>query len=244
MLRFDTHIHTNHSPCSGMSPKELVERAEGQLDAIVVCDHNEIQGALEARRIAEVMREMIVELGIECTTEHGEIGAKFLSETEAGFLMTLKRADGTFGFGDLKKALNNIRTNLDSRMLVDLHHPYDLVNPNRGFDFDGAIKAGHFPDEERLMDFFDFTEMNMASMRSKEIWLAIQLARKYRKPIVCATDSHFLGQVGRYFTETSYPTARDGILLDSSLVLPSPEGVNHWLSRWYRLRSKIRKTLK
>jgi len=227
-----------------MSPRQLVDSAEGKLDTVVVCDHNEIKGALEAREIAvRENRKLIVELGIEFSTQFGEIGAKFLSDSEAERLMALKGGSGTFGFGDLKTALNDIRGNSDSRTLVDLHHPYDVINPKRGFNLMGAI--AHFPNKtmEELMAFFDFTEMNTACMHPKEIRMALDLAKTFRKPIVCSTDSHFPGQIGRYFTETHCPDARDGILFDQQLKLPSPEEVNHWLSVWYRLRSKIRKTL-
>ena len=74
-MRFDTHIHTKRSPCSGMSPKKTVKTAEKRgLDVAVVLDHNEIEGGREARRFAEETRSKLkIELGCELTTEFGEL---------------------------------------------------------------------------------------------------------------------------------------------------------------------------
>ena len=51
--KFGTHFHTAHSLCSNMKSKRLVDEAvKNDYDLIVVKDHNEIQGALEAREYA------------------------------------------------------------------------------------------------------------------------------------------------------------------------------------------------
>ena len=70
-MRFDTHIHTNFSPCSNMRPEDVVRRAfEMRLSEIVIKDHDQIEGAIRAKNFAvEHYRELFkVNLGIEITT--------------------------------------------------------------------------------------------------------------------------------------------------------------------------------
>jgi len=241
-MKFDTHTHTHYSLCAKTSPQELIEAAEDAgLGSIVVCDHNEVDGAIEARRkCIEQNRNLIVEFGIELGTEFGEIGAKFLTEEECRLIMAMRNEYGRFNFKDLATHLSTLKDELESDMMLDLHHPYDFANPKRGFDFDGVIAAGFFKDMRQLMRFFDFTEMNAASTSIKETQAALSLAKEYRKPIVCSSDSHFPRQVGKYYTETSQDNIIHAIL-ERDLVIPKPEDINYQTAKWYRLRSWTRK---
>jgi len=70
MLRLDCHSHTNRSPDGWMKPAELVERArEIGLDRIVVTDHGEIEGALEAHSLAPELVIVGEEITAACGTD-------------------------------------------------------------------------------------------------------------------------------------------------------------------------------
>ena len=113
-MKFDTHIHTNRSPCSNMRPEKLVEKADKCLDTIVVCDHNEIDGAFRAREIcAQESRKLIVELGIEFSTEFGEFGAKFLNESECEQFMAARNEKKKFDFKRLFELIQGMRSDPD-----------------------------------------------------------------------------------------------------------------------------------
>ncbi len=69
----DLHVHTREgSACASQTAEELVARAEEVgLDGIAVTDHNAIEGALKAQRLAR-RRPLKVFLGVEVSTD--EIG--------------------------------------------------------------------------------------------------------------------------------------------------------------------------
>jgi predicted metal-dependent phosphoesterase TrpH len=75
----DLHTHTRWSFDGSMDPVQLVRvaRARG-LDGIAVTDHDEIEGALEARRAAG--GDLLVIVGEEVGTDAGDILGLFLRE--------------------------------------------------------------------------------------------------------------------------------------------------------------------
>lgn len=239
-MKFDTHIHTRHSLCSNMKPRDVVDQAaEAGLDEIVIKDYNEIEGAIEAEEYALTSdyRDIIkVHLGIEPSTEFGEIGMSFLSRNECQRLMEARNDKGTFDFGTLIELDHEFKQG-SSQMMKDLHHPFDFANPKRGFDFDRALDSGILYSASGLMRFFDFMEMNTASTDIRETQDALALAADFDKPIVCSSDSHFLKQVGRYFTETRHHSAREAIENNDLTHSVTPEEIEYFRSRMYRIAS-------
>jgi predicted metal-dependent phosphoesterase TrpH len=82
LIEVDLHMHTDHSPDCATPVEVLLETARDRgLGAIAVTDHNEVSGALEARRIAEQMDDLTVIVGEEVkTAEQGEVIGLFLEE--------------------------------------------------------------------------------------------------------------------------------------------------------------------
>ncbi len=245
-MRFDTHIHTNFSPCSDMRPEDVVRRAfEMRLSEIVIKDHDQIEGAIRAKNFAvEHYRELFkVNLGIEITTEFGEIGASFLTEEQCLRLMESRNERGKFDFGKIVEISREFFSDPNSSALFDLHHPYDFANPKRGFNFQGPVDEGIFSSTEGLLKFFDYTEINTASTSIRETWAALQLASETGLPLVCSTDSHFLSQIGRYYTESDKPDAHEAIVDNADLrhSIKSLEEINYFRSRMYRIASWLLK---
>ena len=75
-------MHTDHSPDCATPVEVLLETARDRgLGAIAITDHNEVSGALEARRIAEEMDDIKVIVAEEVkTAEQGEVIGLFLEE--------------------------------------------------------------------------------------------------------------------------------------------------------------------
>jgi predicted metal-dependent phosphoesterase TrpH len=75
-------MHTDHSPDCATPVEVLLETARDRgLGAIAITDHNEVSGALEARRIAERMGDIKVIVAEEVkTAEQGEVIGLFLEE--------------------------------------------------------------------------------------------------------------------------------------------------------------------
>ena len=82
LIEVDLHMHTDHSPDCATPVEVLLETARDRgLGAIAITDHNEVSGALEARRIAEEMDDLQVIVGEEVkTAEQGEVIGLFLEE--------------------------------------------------------------------------------------------------------------------------------------------------------------------
>jgi len=101
LVDIDLHMHTDHSPDCATPVEVLLETARAQgLGAIAITDHNEISGALEARKLSErIGVEVIVAEEVK-TADQGEVIGLFLSEKiERGMSLAetiaeIRRQDG------------------------------------------------------------------------------------------------------------------------------------------------------
>ena len=82
LIEVDLHMHTDHSPDCATPVEVLLETARDRgLGAIAITDHNEVSGALEARRIADGMDDLQVIVAEEVkTAKQGEVIGLFLEE--------------------------------------------------------------------------------------------------------------------------------------------------------------------
>jgi len=82
LIEIDLHMHTDHSPDCATPVEVLLETARDRgLGAIAITDHNEVSGALEARRLAAEMDDLKVIVAEEImTAEQGEVIGLFLEE--------------------------------------------------------------------------------------------------------------------------------------------------------------------
>ena len=71
--KFDLHVHTNYSKDGISSVEEILTKAKGLgLNGLAITDHDVIDGALKALKLADEFG-LIVVPGIEVTTKEGEI---------------------------------------------------------------------------------------------------------------------------------------------------------------------------
>jgi predicted metal-dependent phosphoesterase TrpH len=82
LIEVDLHMHTDHSTDCATPVDVLLQTARDRgLGAIAITDHNEVSGALEARRIAKDMDDIEVIVAEEVkTAEQGEVIGLFLEE--------------------------------------------------------------------------------------------------------------------------------------------------------------------
>jgi predicted metal-dependent phosphoesterase TrpH len=82
LIEVDLHMHTDHSHDCATPVEVLLETARDRgLGAIAITDHNEVSGALEARRIAAETGDLKVIVAEEVkTAEQGEVIGLFLEE--------------------------------------------------------------------------------------------------------------------------------------------------------------------
>jgi predicted metal-dependent phosphoesterase TrpH len=172
LIEADLHMHTDHSPDCATPVEVLLETARDRgLGAIAVTDHNEVSGALEARRIAAEMGEIKVIVGEEVKTAgQGEVIGLFLEEkiprglTMAETIAEIRRQGG----------------------LVYVPHPFDRFHS--------------VPDYEHLLgiveeiDVLEVFNPRVALTAFNEE--AERFARKYRIVPGAGSDSHVAQGLG------------------------------------------------
>lgn len=74
-MRFDLHMHSNHSPDSSLIVDEILRQAVKRgLDGIAICDHNTVEGSLLGiRRARELNLPLLVLPGMEVSTNKGHL---------------------------------------------------------------------------------------------------------------------------------------------------------------------------
>ena len=172
LIEVDLHMHTDHSPDCATPVEVLLETARDRgLGAIAITDHNEVSGALEARRIAEGMDDLKVIVAEEVkTAEQGEVIGLFLEEkiprgmTMAETIAAIRAQGG----------------------LVYVPHPFDRFHS--------------VPDYEHLLDIVEeidvlevFNPRVAVTAFNEE---AERFARKYRIVPGAGSDSHVAQGLG------------------------------------------------
>jgi predicted metal-dependent phosphoesterase TrpH len=172
LIEVDLHMHTDHSPDCATPVDVLLQTARDRgLGAIAITDHNEVSGALEARRIAAEMGDIKVIVAEEVkTAEQGEVIGLFLEEkipkglTMAETIAEIRRQGG----------------------LVYVPHPFDRFHS--------------VPDYEHLLDIVEeidvlevFNPRVAVTAFNEE---AERFARKYRIVPGAGSDSHVAQGLG------------------------------------------------
>jgi predicted metal-dependent phosphoesterase TrpH len=172
LIEVDLHMHTDHSTDCATPVEVLLQTARDRgLGAIAITDHNEVSGALEARRIAAEMDDIEVIVAEEVkTAEQGEVIGLFLEEkipkgmTMAATIAAIREQNG----------------------LVYVPHPFDRFHS--------------VPDYEHLMDIVEevdilevFNPRVAVTAFNEE---AERFARKYRIVPGAGSDSHVAQGLG------------------------------------------------
>ncbi len=172
LVEVDLHMHTDHSPDCATPVEVLLETARDRgLGAIAITDHNEVSGALEARRIAEEMGDIKVIVAEEVkTAEQGEVIGLFLEEkiprgmTMAETIAAIREQGG----------------------LVYVPHPFDRFHSVPDYE--------HLLDIVEEIDILEVFNPRVALTAFNEE--AERFARKYRIVSGAGSDSHVAQGLG------------------------------------------------
>jgi predicted metal-dependent phosphoesterase TrpH len=172
LIEVDLHMHTDHSPDCATPVDVLLQTARDRgLGAIAITDHNEVSGALEARRIAAEMGgiEVIVAEEVK-TAEQGEVIGLFLEEkiprgmTMAETIAEIRRQGG----------------------LVYVPHPFDRFHSVPDYE--------HLLEIVEEVDILEVFNPRVALTAFNEE--AERFARKYRIVPGAGSDSHVAQGLG------------------------------------------------
>ncbi len=172
LIEVDLHMHTDHSPDCATPVEVLLETARDRgLGAIAITDHNEVSGALEARRIAAEMGDIKVIVAEEVkTAEQGEVIGLFLEEkiprgmTMAETIAAIRAQNG----------------------LVYVPHPFDRFHSVPDYE--------HLLDMIEEIDILEVFNPRVALTAFNEE--AERFARKYRIVPGAGSDSHVAQGLG------------------------------------------------
>jgi predicted metal-dependent phosphoesterase TrpH len=172
LIEVDLHMHTDHSPDCVTPVEVLLETARDRgLGAIAITDHNEVSGALEARRIAAGMDDIKVIVAEEVkTAEQGEVIGLFLEEkipkgmTMAETIAAIRAQGG----------------------LVYVPHPFDRFHSVPDYE--------HLLDIVEEIDVLEVFNPRVALTAFNEE--AERFARKYRIVPGAGSDSHVAQGLG------------------------------------------------
>jgi predicted metal-dependent phosphoesterase TrpH len=166
-------MHSHFSPDSDVTPERLVARCEKVgLSCIAVTDHNTVEGALAARKIAPFTVIIAEEVG----SSEGEITGLFLQETIPAGLSPLE----------------TVRRIKDQGGLVSVPHPFDR--------FRGHVITRAALDE--ILPHIDIVEaFNARNSLQSDNRRAREFAREHGLVESGVSDAHTTFELGRTYVE-------------------------------------------
>ena len=172
LIEVDLHMHTDHSSDCATPVDVLLQTARDRgLGAIAITDHNEVSGAIEARRIAEQIGDIKVIVAEEVkTAEQGEVIGLFLEEK-------------------IPKGLTMGETIAEIRAqggLVYVPHPFDRFHSVPDYE--------HLLDIVEEIDLLEVFNPRVALTEFNEE--AVRFASKYRIVPAAGSDSHVAQGLG------------------------------------------------
>ena len=172
LIEVDLHMHTDHSGDCATPVDVLINTARDRgLGAIAITDHNEVSGAIEARKLAEELGDIKVIVAEEVkTAEQGEVIGLFLEEK-------------------IPKGLTMAETIREIRAqggLVYVPHPFDRFHSVPDYE--------HLLDIVEEIDLLEVFNPRVAVTAFNEE--AVRFARKYRIVPAAGSDSHVAQGLG------------------------------------------------
>lgn len=156
-LKCELHCHTSYSWDCAVSVKQVIDYAiKKEIDVLAITDHNEINGAFEAQRLAPSQLQIII--GEEITTKEGHMIGLFLKEkiephqSAAATIAEIKRQGGIVL---VPHAFDRLRGGLGYRTLLEVKDQIDFLevfNARMLFAADN-VKALEFAKEHKLASY-------------------------------------------------------------------------------------------
>lgn len=168
---FEFHCHTNYSEDAGAKAEAIIDICKKSgVTGIALTDHNEVEGALELKKIAPNWLTVIV--GEEIETLQGEIIGLFLSK---------KIPPG-------RSLQNTIREIKIQGGLVIAPHPFDRLR---------SKKISNKDFEKHAASFDAIEAFNARTVFQNDNEKAKNFALTKNKISIYGSDAHFIGEFGK-----------------------------------------------
>jgi predicted metal-dependent phosphoesterase TrpH len=213
--RVDLHTHTIYSKDSLTRTEALLARARAVgLNKIAVTEHNRLDGALAAKRLAP---DFVI-VGEEIKTTHGEIIAWYVQEEVPRGLSPQE----------------TVRRLREQGAVISIPHPLDSVRSS----------AMGLEQVLAIIDSVDALEvLNARCVRAADNTAAFELAQAHGKLMTAGSDAHIIQEVGRCVLEMP-PFADNARAFLAALRSAIPAGSEspfwpHFASTWAKMRKRI-----
>ena len=173
----DLHTHTRFSKDCLSEPDEVIAAAvKKRLSAMAITDHDEVDGAFEAARLAkEKNLPLQVIVGEEVGTDKGDLLVYFLKRRIAP--------------GTLARVLSEVN---EQKAVCCAAHPYDAKR--------NGIALGKLPAAE-LARIDAIEALNARATFASFNDSALLFAQRNRKPVLAGSDAHHPSEIGAAFVE-------------------------------------------
>ena len=193
-MRFDLHIHSCYSKdCASPVAAILKQAIRAGLDGIAICDHDTVEGSLEARRLADEMGlDLVIVPGIEVTTNRGHL--------------LVLGANESFPINSDPRDI--IKIARERECLIVAPHPYKGYPKSLGDVSDLDVDA--------------IEVLNSRFILGKFNERAVKMAENLGLPMLGNSDAHFVGMVGRAYTEIDAEPLVEGVfkaIMDKKTVV-------------------------
>jgi predicted metal-dependent phosphoesterase TrpH len=216
-VKIDTHLHTHYSHDCAVRPEVVVATAQRRgLDALIVSDHNEVQGAYAVKAIAPFP----VVIAEEVKTNAGEIIGLFIQERIPRGLPPIETA----------------RLVREQGGLIVVPHPFDRLRGSRL-----RAEAIDALRDEGLLDIVEV--FNSRTTLAADNALAVAYALRYDLPVCAGSDAHSVIEYGRAYTEMEPfdgPAQYLANLRAARLHTTASPFAVHFLSKWAKYGKKWR----
>jgi predicted metal-dependent phosphoesterase TrpH len=215
MWKIDLHSHTVYSSDCMTPPEKQIEQARAiGLDKLAITEHNNLAGALEAKRLDP---DLVI-VGEEIKTTHGEIIAYYVQEEVPGGLSP-------------QETIARLR---DQGAIISIPHPLDSVRRS----------AMGLANVLQVIDDVDALEiLNGRCVRPADNVAAAALAEQHGKLATVGSDAHTLGEIGQCYLEIP-PFEDNAESLMAALAQAKPGGKvspfwPHLASTWAKWRKRV-----
>ena len=213
LVTVELHCHTYHSKDSLMLPARMLEICRRKkIDRIAITDHNTIDGALEAQRLAP---ERVI-VGEEIMTDRGELLGYFLLETIPPGLSP-------------EETIGRLR---EQGAVISVSHPFDSVR--RG-SWDEADLREILPSVDAIETFNARVWSRGANERAQALADEVGLAG------TVGSDAHAYLELGRAYlrmTDFKGPAEMLSALQTAEIAARRSSPLVHFLSRYASLRKR------
>jgi predicted metal-dependent phosphoesterase TrpH len=210
-LSLDLHVHTKYSADGRGSIQDYIKAARKKgLDGFAVCDHNLIDGAVKAVKIAKNYDDLVIIQGIEVSSEKGHILGLGVTENIPKHLSVEETVEKIVNAGGVPV----------------VSHPYRFAS---GIGVKGSRSA----------KFAAIETLNHRSMHSENV-KAGKLANSLKLPTTGGSDSHQPVEIGGAFTKfqsTSYN--QDDLLQDLVKGRIKPHGTDSSTAQGVRMYFRL-----